>query len=267
MQKLSRFFQVFFKIILIFLVIFIWVRYFVDSLWQSVLITSAATIVVDFVTRIISRRHKIRDSLKKQEREDAENMFLSLSMDKTSLDFFLKLASSRHEAVKKKDFILITHPDGEKVILQPHLNHCSLSCDFVAQVAKKCKSLSVSKAVIVCCVADKEAYRFAKNFDEEIVILDTYESYCQLYKEYDIYPEMSMKYKKEKSLAFGDLLAYSLNRSRAKGYFFSAIVLLISTIFVRANIYYCIVSSLLIVLSLISLYSPFTRGKTKGSIL
>lgn len=267
MQKISFIFQVIFKISLIFLVVFIWVRYFVRSLIWSIVITAAVTLVIDLITRLISRKKQTASALKKAEREEAENCFLSLSIDDSALDFFLKLAKLRHTAEKKEGYILIKHKEGEKVMLVPFLSHRPLSPDDIAIWASVAQKIEAQKVVLACGSVAKESFSFAKNFDFEFTLLDQYETYQKLYKEYGLLPEIKMKYKKEKALAFKDLVTYSLNRSRAKGYFISALILTISTIFVRTTIYYCIVASLLVVLALVSLYNPFARNVKKGEIL
>ena len=267
MQKISFVFQVIFKISLIFLIVFIWVRYFVRSLVWSIVITAAVTLVIDLITRFISRKRQSASALKKAEREEAENAFLSLSIDEHALDFFLKLAKKKHSAEKRSGYILIKHESGEKVMLYPFLSHRPLSPDDVALAANKAQKIEAAKVVIVCGSADKDSFSFAKNFDIPFTLLDQYETYQKLYKPYETLPEIKMKYKKEKALAFKDLVTYSLNRSRAKGYFLSALVLTISTIFVRTTIYYCVVASLLIIFALISLYNPFARNIKSAEIL
>lgn len=267
MQKVSFVFQIIFKIILIFLITFIWVRYFVRSLLWSVVITSIITLAIDFITRIFSRKKQMASALKKTEREEAENCFLTLSMDKNALDFFTTLAQKQHTAVKKKDYVLISHESGEKVVLFPHLSFSPLSPDDVANIIAKTQSVKPAKIVITCASAQKESFSFAKNFECEVLILDQYETYQKLYKPYECKPEIKLKYKKEKGLAFKDLVAYSLNKSRAKGYFISALILIISTMFVRATIYYCVVASILIIFALISLYNPFARNAKSKSVL
>ncbi len=264
MQKISYIFQIIFKIALIFLIIFIWVRYFVSSLLISILITVSLTLIIDFITRFIAKKKYNKTSLKQMEREEAENCFLSLSINKKSTDFFLKLAEKKHKAEKRKNYILINHEENVKVILFPYLTHKALSTDDIIKILSATKSISPSKIVVVCGSIEKETFSFIKNFDVEFVLLDQYETYQKLYKPYETYPEITIKYKKEKSLAFKDLIAYSLNRSRAKGYFISALFLILSTLFVKTTIYYCIVASVLVMFSLISLYNPFARNvKTK----
>lgn len=267
MKRFSRIFQAFFRCILIFFIVFVWIRYFVSPLWLAATITTAATIIIDAILRIIFRRKNSTAALKKSEQEDAENAFLSLSLDPKALDFFLRLASSRHSAEKKKNCIFISHDDGEKVMLVPFLSHKNLSPDDVASFVLLARDFGAKKIVIPCKNADKECFSFAKNFEEEFVILNQYETYQKLYREYNMLPEIKIKYKKEKALAFRELAMQSLNKSRAKGYFLSALVLCFSTLFVRATIYYCIVASALMILALVSLFNPFEKSSKVSQIL
>ena len=225
MQKVSRFFQIFFKFLMIFFISFIWVRYFVKSLWQSILISLAITIIIDIISRIFTKKKNAHILLKSKEREKAENCFFSLCMDENNLEFLFKLASSRHCCKKLSKCILILHPES------------------------------------------KIMASFVKNFDIDVQLLDQYDAYQKLYKIYDVYPEIKYSYKKDKKLALKDLAMYSLNRARAKGYFFSALILVFSSFFVRANLYYAIVASLLVILALISLYDPFSKNKINKELL
>lgn len=267
MKRFSRMFQALFRFILIFFVAFIWIRYFVSSLWLSIVISICVATLTDFIFRIIFRKKNSVNSLKKAEQEEAENAFLSLSLNSNAADFFLRLAKSKHTAEKKNDCVLISHEDGEKVLLVPHLSHKNLTNDDIAKYALNGRKHKAKKIVICCGNADKECFSFIKNFDEEFVILNQYETYQKLYKAYNMLPEINMKYKKEKALAFKELAIFSLNKSRAKGYFISAVVLCISTFFVRATIYYCIVASVLTLLAIISLFNPFERNKKVKELL
>ena len=139
MQKISFVFQALFKFLLIFLIVFVWVRYFVRSLVLCLVITIAVSAAIFVVTSLFSKKRKSSASLKASEREDAENMFLSLSLENKPLDFFLKLASKKHLATKKDDCILICHSGEEKVILQPFLFHRELGCDDIAKFGKGAK--------------------------------------------------------------------------------------------------------------------------------
>ena len=266
MQKVSRFFQIFFKFLMIFFISFIWVRYFIKSLWQSFLISLAITILIDIISRIFTKKKNAHILLKSKEREKAENCFFSLCMDENNLEFLFKLASSRHCCKKLSKCILILHPES-KIILFPYFNFLSLSQDDVVKIVNSVKTHNPTKIVILCHSILKETASFVKNFDIDVQLLDQYDAYQKLYKIYDVYPEIKYSYKKDKKLALKDLAMYSLNRSRAKGYFFSALILIFSSFFVRANLYYAIVASLLVILALISLYDPFSKNKINKELL
>ena len=266
MQKVSRIFQIFFKFLMIFFISFIWVRYFIKSLWQSVLISLAITIFIGIISRIFTKKKNSQSQLKSKDRENAENCFFSLSMDKNNLDFLFKLASSRHCCKKYSNCILVLHPES-RIILFPNFSFASLSQDNLAKIVNSVVEHKPTKIVILCHSALKETYSFAKNFNIEVQVLDQYETYQKLYKNYNFFPEIKYSYKKDKKLALNDLAMFSLNRSRAKGYFFSALILIFSSFFVRTNLYYAIISSLLVLLAIISLYDPFSKNKTDNQLL
>ena len=267
MQKISFIFQTIFKILLIFLLIFVWVRYFIRPLWLSLLITAILTAVIDLISRIFTKKRSSALALKASEREEAENIFLSLALESNALDFFLKLASSKHKAEKKDGVILIEHEEKSKAIIYPFMQLNNLSCNEIKFALEKLNDLGAQKAIIICFDAGKECYDFAKNFDQQIEILDRYSAYQKLYKPYDCKPEITHKYKKGKRLRFREIIEFSFNRSRAKGYFFSAFILILSSFFVRTAIYYVVIASVLIIFALISLYNPFERKKLPSSIL
>ena len=136
------------------------------------------------------------------------------------------------------------------------------------EIYNKVKKEKASKIVIVCkTISDKQLFAFSLNFKEKFLFLDEYESYQKLYKFYDCFPEITNSYKKEKKLVFKDFLAYSFNKKRTKGYLFSAFILVLSSLFVRATIYYCIVASLLVVFALVSQFNPYFNVKNDTEIL
>ena len=58
-----------------------------------------------------------------------------------------------------------------------------------------------------------------------------------------------------------DFVSYSFNKNRTKGYLFSAFVLILSSLFVRATIYYCIIASILVVFAFVSQFNPYFNKK------
>ena len=258
--------QIFLKCSLTFLIAFIWLRFIISSVWISGLIAFAITFALEMFFLYFKRKNNHKSTLKLKEKEDAENMFLSILHDKNPLSFFFQLTQTRHSSEKRKGFIIIKH-SSHKVILFPYLKISSLTCDNIIDIYKLTLNEKADKIVITCNNYDKECGSFIKNLPVKILLLDKYETYSMLYSEYDFYPEITMTYKKEAKMKFKDLIAYSFNKSRTKGYLLSAFVLFIPSFFIRPNLYYSIVGSILLLFALISFVNPKFNRKKDQTIL
>lgn len=254
MKKISLVVQELLKLFLVFLIVFVWIRYMVRSLTLAMLITLAISSTIYIILLLLSRKHKIKSSLKMKEKESAENMFLSLVFDEKRLDFFFKMASKRHQNVTKhKNYICIDYKlENVKTLLWFDGSFEGLTVPRLCDIYAKVKKENATK-IVICCyeTSDKNLPSFLRTFKEKIVLLDRYETYQRLYKSYDCFPQITRSYPKEKSVAFKDLLSYSFNKKRTKNYLFSALILILSGLFVRTTIYYCIIASLLVIFALI----------------
>jgi len=268
MKKLSLILQEILKFCLIFLLSFVWLRYFIRKLWLATLVTILVSGVLYVLLLFLNRKKQTKDGLKIKEKTEAENMFLSLACQNKPIDFFFKLASKKHQNITKHStYLTIEHKDkGVKTLLFVDLSFEGLNIPRFMDIYNKIKKEKASK-IVVCCkqIVDKQLSSFCKNFDEKFLFLDEYEAYQRLYKYYDFYPEITHKYNTQKSLAFKDFIAFSFNKKRTKGYLFSAIILIISGLFIRTTIYYCIIASLLVMFALISQFNPYfnTKGETE----
>lgn len=266
MKKILNIFQILLQVALIFFIVLIWARYFISSLWLGLLVSLIVTIFIELAIKFLQKRTNTAKNLKLQEKEEAENMFLSLCTSSAPLNFFYELAKTKHKAIKKGKYILIEHEE-DIVALIPILSFSPLQSDDLLPFISLAKKNNWKKIVVVCGEVDRNTNSFAKNFDIEILLLDKYNSYSNLYKPYDFFPTITMKYKKDKKLAFKDLIAYSFNRGRTKGYLFSAFILFLSSLLIRPSIYYCIVASLLLLFALISYTNPYFNPKIKKEVL
>lgn len=268
MQRIRLFFQEILRFFLIFLIVFVWMRYFL-KLWQAVLLTTLISVAVYFVIFLLNNHKKRRVGLKVKEKEEAENMFLSLSCKGNCIDFFEKLSKKKHEnVIKHSNYLVIKYSEQVKTILYADISFQGLNTARFMEIYNKVKKEKANK-IVICCyeICDKNLSNFVQNFQEKFIILDQYTTYQQLYKYYDCYPEITVKYKNESKLSMKELLAFSFNKKRTKGYLFSAIVLIISGLFVRTTLYYCISASILVVFAIISQFNPYYNLKTETEIL
>lgn len=268
MKKLLFLFQILLKCGLIFLIAFIWLRYFLRSLWLSCVIAGALTLIIELASYLFKKSNKNKMNLKLKEREDADNMFFSLISLNNGIDFFEKLALTRHNIVtKRKDYIIITNNEKEKILLYPFLKLNILSPQDIVNIKKVAQKENILKIIICCYEYSKDCPLFIKNFDDTILLFNKDETYAYLFKEYQFFPEITTQYKKTSKLSLKDLIAYSFNRSRTKGYIFSAVILFITSFFVHVNIYYCIIATLLLLFALISYINPKYNKKISHELL
>ena len=270
MRKLNLILQEFLKFILIFLLSFIWLRYSLRKLWPAVLLSLLISITTYGLMTFIKHKKMAKNGLKIKEKEDAENIFLSLSCNDSPIDFFVKLASKKHKNIAKhKNYIAIFHEkENVKTLLYIDLSFEGLNIARFMDIYNKLKKEKASK-IVICCkeIADKNLPNFCENFNQKFLFLDQYTTYEKLYKYYDCYPQITHKYNKEKKMIFKDIIAHSFNKKRTKSYLFSAIILILSSLFVRTSIYYCVIASLLVVFALISQFNPYFNTKNIPEIL
>lgn len=266
MKKILYVLQILLKLLLIFAIAFIWLRFFVKPLWLSIIISIGVTFLFEIMHRYFQKRNKTQKNLKLKEKEDADNMFFSLTTDNKYINFFEEMLKTRHAEIITKKSYLIINKENKNIVLYPCFKLEPLTPNTVVEILKNIKQIKVEKIIIACYEYDKQLQVFIKNFNEEILLFDRYECYC-LYKEYDFYPEITQQYKKEAKLTFKDLLGFAFNKSRTKGYLVSSIILFITSFFVKLNIYYCVISSLLMLLALISYINPkYNNNKTNEVI-
>lgn len=241
-----------------FLLLFVWLRYVTKKFVLSLVLSAAISLVIYGIFFFYNRNKTNKTNLKIKEKEDAENMFLSLCLSDDAMVFFENLAKKKHENVtKKKEYIIISHPEKVKTILFADLNMAGVTVPRFMEIYSKVKKEKATK-IVICCkdIADKMLFSFLENFKEKILILNEYETYRRLYKYYDTFPPITTYKTKEKKVMFKDFLAYSFNKKRTKGYLFSAIVLIISGLFIPTTIYYCVIASILVVFALLSQFNP-----------
>lgn len=267
MRKINLIFQEVLKFFLIYLLVFVWIRFFIRKLFLALLITLLVSAFIYMIIFSLLRKRKNKEGLKIKEKEDAENMFFSLVLDDKRMDFFMKLALSKHKNVKKYNkYLIIEHENNIKTLLFIKADFENLTIPKFVELYNKLKG-KAQKIVFVTYSFDREVTSFARNFDTYFIFLDRYMTYERLFKFYNIFPEIKQKYKKDKKLTFKDFVAYSFNKKRAKGYLLSSFLLVLSAIFVRTTIYYCITASVLILFAIFSQFNTTFNFKEEKEVL
>lgn len=247
------------KFALVFMIFFIWLRYALGSDLQAALIGLPCTFILIALINLLTKNKKEALSLKSKEEEEARLMFDNLIQNK-NYDFFFQLAKSRHKnTIKKRICTIIDNAEG-KIMIYPYLKMKPLDKDSTLAISISANKQKVAKVVICAQKIESDVESFCKNLAVDIVLLDQYECYQYLFKEYEFYPQQAAEPSSSES-KFKQILSYAFNRSRTKGYVLSAALLLAISFFIQQNLYYCIVATLLLLFALVSMLN--SCGKTK----
>lgn len=260
-------FDVFFRIVVIFLICFVWCRYFINNLWISLIITAILTLSIDFLIKFVLNKKNKKQKAKIDEQETIQNYINSFifSDDSFCVNFFSELAKQKHNVIKKSKFIQIEHTCN-RVILYPYFVYRDFNVDDLICILNKVKSLYPAKIVICTNKIDPLALKLSSKLPIKTIILDAIDTYNSLLVKYNYYPPLT-KLSDTSKPTMKYFLSYALNKKRTKGYFIASLFLLFSSFLVPYKIYYVIMSSILLMLSFISYINPKFNKKENIELL
>ena len=254
--KIYNLFDTFFRLLVIFLIVYVWIYYIIRTIWISVIVTAITTFLIDLVLKLLKNKKHKKQSITTELKQKKENCINSLVFDndKNVVDFFLKLATSKHNAQKKSSYIVVSHPD-KKIILYPKFMYREFALDDFIEIDNKIQKENANRIIICTKSIATNVYSYVKNKTENYVVLDGEKTYDLLFEKYQIFPEQK-QFKIQQKTNLKDILRLALYKKRTKGYFLSSVLLLISCFIVPYKLYYCIMSSFLLVLSFVSFSNP-----------
>ncbi|HEY8443686.1 MAG TPA: hypothetical protein VIL24_02680 [Clostridia bacterium] len=263
--KISRFLDYLFARFLAALIIFIWIKYYLDSWVYAGLYTAITMAVLIILFDIIFKKKTDQGEKDKTKKEQIMNQ-LCFNASAQNLEFFEKMLSSRYEVQNQKSCLIVKKGE-DKIGVFLKFSTSKLAPGNIIDVVKDSKELGVRKILILCNGANANAYNFAACVDGfDITILDDKAVY-ELMRKYDMYPEIETKINKfPKNLQLKEIAAAALSRKRVKGYFFASLLLLFSSFFVRYSIYYKIAATILMIMALVAM-KDFKIAKEKENIL
>lgn len=219
---------------------FVWIQYFWRNFWQTILLVIPVTIFTFWIIKVVSGKKSER---KEQTLEDekkageASQQFL-LAPKKEVLSFFKQVLNQQYGEVKETTKGLEIKTNEKKTLFVPTYNTLHLSDRDILPLLQN-KSY---KTITLCKSYSDEAGDLAKVFSERIELWDESKVYNKLLKPNETYPKLvEVEQKKIKR----DYRKIIFARQKAKPYFLSGLVILFASFFVRFNIYYVVISSLL----------------------
>jgi len=267
MKTVNFIFSKILRILLIFLLFFIWVRYYEKSLALAVAYTSVLTLVFDFFLTFITKKKDLKASMKKGELAKAEgycNNFI-FNGNAVAVNFYFELLGQNFSATKKTNYVIFEN-NNEKNILFPYYKYDKLSIQDLVFVYEKVKKLTVNKIIICTNDVEQKTKELVSKLPIKFLILNKYETYENIMKNYNFFPDSLLNIDDNTKLNFKNFLAFSFNKKRAIGYIFSSIILIISSLFVRVTIYYLVFSSILLLMAIFSYTNTLYNKKITTDI-
>lgn len=258
-----------FRVMLLFLLAFIWVRFYQRNLGLAVLYSAIICIIMDLLLCAILKRRELQTTLKNDEIKRAQGFasHFAFSDGAVALGFFNKLLSKQFP-VQKKTKYLWWENEGGLAVLYPLFQFDSTKIRDLFTIYNSIKLSRRPDKIIVCSGQfDSETIAFARRSPVNFVLLDQFETYEKLMKPQNFFPDEKQVLKPKKSGGWQAVLEYALSRKRTKAWLMSSLLLIFSSFFVRVSVYYLIISSVLLVLAILSYTNVRFNTKTNENIL
>ena len=248
--NLSKFLDFLIGTSFLFLVCFVWARYFLHNFWLTIFVCSLATFLIVSLYHILKKQKQQQLILTEQEKNYAEMIstkFLLMTKQEILQEFQQNL-EKKYKTTIKSDFIIINES-----ILRPVFCCKTITDKEIIESFSKTKNISAKKLIVVCKNATPEAKNIASMItSKKVIVLEEFESYDDIYKPLGFEIPKDMQQKKRKS--FDDYLSFAFKKQRTKNYLTVALFLLISSFVLRYNIYYIVFAS---ITTLFGLYAHF----------
>ncbi len=274
-----KFINITIRIFLIFLICLVWIRYFVDEIWLAILYTSLLTISIELMLHFLLNKKQAKKSLKNEETKLAEQISTTFIFSpKSALNYFYNLSKINYCAKKMSKYIIVTsnkqeenidkNQETNKTILYPYYFYSQINPQNLVDILKNIEKQKATKLIVCGYKIDNSTYKLVQKIkDIKIILLNSNDCFLKLIKHYNFYPENLKDLTISEKLKFKDILKRSISRKNSKGFFIASLLLLFSSFVVRLNIYYVIMSSILLLLSLFSFFLPQNSQKLEENVL
>lgn len=270
--SLTKIFQVLFRLLLIFSLIFIWARYYSNNLNFAIWVSIILTFCAEFFLQALKRARNKKQGIKQREEEDVDIAInrLIFNTKTQNLNFFFNLLKEQEKVTKHKNLLVVENQDSQKFAFVPMFSFSQLEADDLIEILQKVKSFKTDRVIICTKQASKQAKDLAKAHRTPVLILEKQSVYTKLLKAYNQFPPeddwLSKNAFTQNRITLKDIAKNAISPNKTKSYFFSSLVLLVATYFVPYNIYYLIFASFLLLLSLASFSSTWWKKPQKENV-
>lgn len=257
------------RICTIFLAILVWTRYFEANLTKALVISAIGTLLLDSVLHLYNKKVQGKKTLTRLEQELCENIALEfmLSPNKKVTSYFEQLINKTTPCEVKKQMI-VAKSQSFRIIVYPFYSCANFMFEHLLEVIQNTKTTKPNRVIVCAYNISDEAKNFARNFSEyELFLLDRHETFSLLIQPQKFYPEINPKTPNIQKTSIKTMLATMFHVKRAKTFFMCGLALFLGSLILRHNLYYVVMSSLLMTFALIALLSPKWAKQKQVSLL
>lgn len=249
-SKFGKMIDFVFGNLLVFLIAFVWTRFFWTDNRINFCVSLVVMILVCLTYNFIfeKKSKKIELSAKQEQNANAiVNGFL-LSEQRNVLEIFAQNFAKKYPVTKQNGFLIV---NGN--IFLPFFDKLEICDKDVLYAFYLSKKFDCKKVVIACNALNKSAIEAENLVGKKIVILDKASAYKNIFLPlgFDV-PKIEEQTKRKN---INEVFAKAFNKGQTKNYLIVALFLLFSGFVMRYNVYYLIFASINGVFALYSHYN------------
>lgn len=237
-------------------IIFIYAQHFLKNLYLSIPLTAAIALIITTETNFFRKKKTNRLNFEKEDLKFKDDIIWYFLTQPTNnvLDFFQTAINKLGIKTEIKNNAIIT----KNAIIVPIFNSFIVGDKEILSLIKELKAQNKKHLIIFC--ADYKELNLPQMSETTISILNSYETFAFL-KSIKTYPiEKTQLVKKHEHLIFSK--SHRLTRNHFKPFFMGSIFLFITSFLVPQKMYYIMIASILLAISLICLIA-FKKQTTK----
>ncbi|MCL2177689.1 MAG: hypothetical protein FWB72_07115 [Firmicutes bacterium] len=268
---------------IIFIVLFTWARFYFSAVSNAALASLVATVFIGFLLHLRKSRKNRTTALKANEERHKDKVLTQLVLqgEQKTRHFFFDFFVKKFGASIYKDIVVLEQADTSKKILD-HENQVAitpkkitcvfmlfeetLSSKHLIRMWNIARKYSVSSIVVLCNDVEKGVMDLKVMMKQiNTKILDRDWVYLLL-KRYSVFPQLSLTLERPRGYTFKQLVAFSLNRSRTRGYLITGLFLVLSGFITGYTTYYLVICTIVLGLALFSYLNPFYNKSENDAI-
>ncbi len=251
--RLANIIDFIFTNILIFLIVFVWLKFFNKNILYSFILSLFFLVIFNLLKVFFKGKKTTKLKLNKNLEKDIELYMYSLisNTNEENLLFFKNILKKFNPTTENN--IIFYKKNEIKYALCPLFESANLNIEKALKNISCCKTKNIKNILILCSICQKKDKILLEQISEmNIKIYQKKEIYLNLFKPSNTYPNIKFNFKESKKIKIYELLEISFNKSKAKGYFLSGIFIFFCSFIMKYNIYYVLMSSILFTFALIS---------------